>query len=94
MTKKDYLRMAQWLLLAAIFYCGSMLLTVPQVGGEKMALIQTGLWKAGHVTSGAFLGYWIHRHRFGRLNAEPSSAHVIAAAITIAAAIFGMAFGL
>lgn len=93
MTKKDYLRMASWLLLAAIFYALSLSIEVPPTGG-KMAQIQTGLWKAGHVTSGAYIGYWIYRHRFGRLTSDSAAAHTIAAAIVMAAAIVGMAFGL
>lgn len=87
MNEKEYFRMFQWLLLAACFYIAAVIVQQPQ--------IQTGLWKAGHITSGAFLGYWIDRHLFGRYTSDPGYTHrVIARAIVVGACIFGMALGL
>ena len=87
MTDKDYSRMFQWLLLAACFYAGALYVQQPQ--------IETGLWKAGHITSGAFLGYWIDRHLFGRyIQDDKYVPRVLARAIVVGCAILGMAFGL
>lgn len=84
---KDKLRMIQWLLIAAVFYGAAMIVQQPQA--------QTGLWKAGHITSGAFLGYWIDRHLFGRYDhSDINTNRVLARAIVAGAAILGMAFGL
>ena len=82
------LRMVQWLLLAAMMYVAAILL-------KDMPQVSTGLWKAGHITSGAYLGYWIDRHLYGRmLVVEGSSARLLSRAIVIAACVIGMAFGL
>ena len=78
--------MFQWLIMAAVFYGLALLVSQPQ--------LQTGLWKAGHITSGAFIGYWIDRHLYGRLAYNDVGARVIARAVIIGAAIFGMALGL
>jgi hypothetical protein len=87
MNQKDYFRMFQWLLLAACFYVAAVIVQQPQ--------IETGLWKAGHITSGAYLGYWMDRHLFGRFNHDCNyTSRVIARAIIVGAAIFGMAIGL
>lgn len=94
MKEKELFRMAQWLLLAAVFYALALSITVPTEGG-KLAMIQTGLWKAGHITSGAFLGYWIDRHLFGRFTSDHYyTPRAVARAILVSAAILGMAFGL
>lgn len=86
MSKQDKLRMVQWLLLAAIFYATALFVSHPQ--------IQTAVWKCGHITVGAFGGYWIDRNLYGRLMPESAPSRVIARAIVVAAAILGMAFGL
>lgn len=87
MSNKEYFRMFQWLLLAAFFYTAAVLVQQPQ--------IETGLWKAGHITSGAFLGYWIDRHLFGRYDHNDSYTNrILARALIVGAAVLGMAFGL
>ncbi len=88
MTEKDYLRMIQWLALAAMFYVAAVLVSQPQ--------LQTGLWKLGHITIGGYVGYWLDRHLLGRYVAFEHShtPRVIARAIIVCAAILGMAFGL
>ena len=87
MTKRDKMRMVQWLLLAAVFYLLAMFVAVqPQ--------LQTALWKCGHITVGAFAGYWIDRNLYGRLDADAEHGRIVARAIVVAAAILGMAFGL
>lgn len=86
-TKREYLRMIQWLWFAAMLYLAAMLATNAQA--------QTGLWKAGHITSGAFIGYWIDRNLFGRFTSDHCyTPRAIARAIVVGCAILGMAFGL
>lgn len=87
MNEKDYTRMIQWLLLAACFYIAAVFVQQPQ--------IQTGLWKAGHITSGAYLGYWIDRHLFGRYTNDMAyTQRTLARAVVVAACVAGMALGL
>ena len=82
----NFLRMFHWLLLAVLFYAAALLVTQPQ--------IQTGLWKLGHITVGAFAGYWIDRNLFGRVSPDASGTRLLARAVVVAASILGMAFGL
>jgi len=95
MNEKEYFRMIQWLGLAAIFYTIAISITPPPEGGH-LAQIQTGFWKAGHITSGAYLGYWIDRHLFGRYDNGDDKyiPRSMARAIVVGCAILGMAFGL
>ncbi len=87
MTHRDYTRMAQWLILAACLYLAAVFVAQPQ--------LQTGLWKAGHITSGAYLGYWIDRHLFGRYSSDHAyTPRALARAIVVGACVFGMALGL
>lgn len=86
MTYRDKLRMFEWLLLAAFFYALAVMVVQPQ--------LETGLWKAGHITSGAFIGYWMDRNLNGRIISPPSDQRLLVRAIVVAAAILGMAFGL
>lgn len=79
-------RMAQWLLLALVLYALALVTTQPQ--------LQTALWKLGHITLGAFAGYWVDRNLYGRLSPESAAGRVIARAVIVAAAVLGMAFGL
>lgn len=87
MNKSDVSRMIHWLLLAAIFYVSAVFVQQPQ--------LQTGLWKAGHITLGAYLGYWIDRHLFGRYSFDHAYApRAIARAVVVGTCVLGMAFGL
>lgn len=87
MNQKDYSRMIPWLLMATCFYIAAILVQQPQ--------IETGLWKAGHITSGAYLGYWIDRHLFGRYNHDDVVTNrILARALVVGACVFGMALGL
>lgn len=87
MNQKNLLRMLPWLLLSACCYAAAVVVSQPQ--------LQTGLWKAGHITAGAYLGYWIDRHLFGPVDRLSGFKERMAArAIVVAAAILGMAFGL
>ena len=88
MNERSFLRMAQWLVLAAVFYGCALVIQQPQ--------IETAFWKLGHITSGAYLGYWIDAHLFGHYsgNRDQYTPRVMARAIIVGCAILGMAFGL
>lgn len=88
MNKKDLFRMFPWVVLAAAFYAGALAMPQPQ--------LETILWKLGHITVGAFLGYWIDRHLFGRYvpQVHSSTPRAHARALIVGAVILGIAFGL
>jgi len=82
-------RMLPWILLALAFYTISLYIdpvTHPQ--------IQTAFLKAGHITAGAYIGFWLDRHLFGTLTAEATPLRLVSRAIVVAASIIGMAAGL
>ncbi len=80
------LRMAEWLLLSMVLYGCAFYIQHPQ--------IQTALWKAGHINTAAFLGYWIARKIFGRFDSTSDPIKQLARGVVIAACIIGMALGL
>lgn len=81
-------RMIQHLVLAAILYAIAAHVTQPQ--------LQIVLWKAGHITVGAFMGYWIDRTLFKTARIDESSVPMehVRRAIIVAAAILAVAMGL
>ena len=79
-------RMIEWLLISAALYAAALYIQHPQ--------IQVGLWKAGHINSAAFFGYWICRRLFGRFNEKSDPMLNFARAVIIASCIIGMALGL
>jgi hypothetical protein len=87
MTKQDRTRMLSWLLLSFLLYALALMISQP-------VQVQTLLWKAGHVTVAAHLGYWVDRHAFGRVTAGDSDTRRMARAIVIAGAMLAMSMGL
>lgn len=79
-------RMFEWLLISVALYAAAIYIQHPQ--------IQVGLWKAGHINSAAFIGYWICRRLFGRFDVNSNPILHAARALIIAACIIGMALGL
>ncbi|WP_316675741.1 hypothetical protein [uncultured Tolumonas sp.] len=79
-------RMFEWLLISIALYAAAINIQHLQ--------IQTGLWKAGHINSAAFIGYWICRRLFGRFDVNSNPTLHIARALIIGACIIGMALGL
>jgi len=80
-------RMLSWLALAAIFYTLAIVfIAEPQVS--------TGLWKFGHVTAGAYIGFWIDRHAFSQVTLRSTDGRLLVRAVIMAAAILGVCFGL
>lgn len=61
--ERDLFRMVGWLLMGLVFYGASM--AVP----AQESQLQILFWKLGNVTMFSFLGYWIARRCFGRLQA-------------------------
>lgn len=81
-------RMLTWAVLAAVLYAIALNTSQPQ--------IQTLLWKVGHITLGANVGYWIDRTAFrDRYDyANPDAMRALSRAIIVAAAILGLSLGL
>lgn len=98
----DKARMLQWLLLALLAYLIAMLLAQMPAATDAGMLprLQVVLWKIGHLTLSAWVGYWIDRAAFpgGRLpdndfQMRAPDLFYIRRAIVIAATMlaFGMA---
>lgn len=85
---RNLTRMLQWALLALLFYAAALATAQPQ--------IQTLLWKIGHITLGANIGYWIDRTAFrDRFDyTKPDPMRALSRAIVVAAAILGLSLGL
>ena len=88
---KDPFRMVEWLALAFVFYLIALSLAAMHIQPYPL---QTLFWKLGHVTVGAFLGYWVDRMALGRVREESEGLRKVARAIIIFAAVFGVAGGL
>ena len=84
----DKLRMAQWLLLAVVFYGVALSVAQPQV--------QTLCWKLGNVTVASFVGYWIDRRAFylHRIDVGSEPPMLLRRAIIMAAAMLAVSLGL
>jgi hypothetical protein len=95
--KKEYLRMAQWLLLSiALYGLATWLNSFSAVGqpGGMFPRVQAVLWKCAHLNLAAYLGYWIDRNAFrDRIVWDSSPVKHIRRAIIIGATMlsFGMA---
>lgn len=85
---KNLTRMLPWALLALVLYLAALQVPQPQ--------IQTLLWKLGHITLGANVGYWIDRTAFrDRYDFEhPDPVRAMSRAVVVAAAILGLSLGL
>lgn len=83
--KKQYLRMIEWLLLAAAFYALALVVREHQV--------QTLFWKLGGVTVGVFMGYWADRVTIGRIVWDSSDLRKVARAIVVLACVYGVTGG-
>ena len=88
----DKMRMLQWPLIAAALYAVAMLVGM----SESIKPASTVLWKAGHLTVGAYIGYWVDRNafQFSRLSKASSDMQEIRRAIIISAAIVAVALGM
>lgn len=86
---QDRLRMAVWLLFGLAFYIAVFL-----IDGSRFPTVQVTLQKLGHVTTFAWVGYWISRNALGRVNAASPTNDRIARALIIGAVIIAGLTGL
>ncbi|MDE4918287.1 putative membrane protein [Cupriavidus metallidurans] len=86
---QDRLRMVVWLLFGLAFYVAVLL-----IDGSRYPTVQVTLQKLGHVTTFAWVGYWIARQALGRVNASSHTHDRIARAIVIAGVILAGLTGL
>ncbi|MES2319992.1 MAG: hypothetical protein V4631_21130 [Pseudomonadota bacterium] len=84
----DKFRMLIWFLIGAGLYFTSTL-----IGSDHPAW-QTIAYKMGHVTTLAWVGYWISRMAVGRIDARSTSNDKLARAIVIAGVIIAGSLGL
>jgi len=81
-------RMGLWLVLGLALYAMSML------AGTDHPAIQTIFYKLGHVTTLAWVGYWIARQSVGRLDALSSPNERLARAVVMSGVIIAGSMGL
>lgn len=86
----DKFRMFTWLVLGLVMYLMAILFGV----GMDLPAVQTVFQKLGHVTTLAWIGYWISRQAIGRLDDESHSLDKLARAVVIGAAIIGGSMGM
>lgn len=84
----DKLRMVVWLAFGIAAYLLSLL------AGPANPVIQTTFYKIGHVTTLAWIGYWIARNAIGRIGASSTPNDRIARALVIGAVIVAGSLGL
>lgn len=81
-------RMGIWLVLGLALYVLSHLV------GQDLPAVQTILYKLGHVTTLAWVGYWIARQSVGRLDAISNPNERLARAVLMAGVIIAGSIGL
>lgn len=91
--KLDIFRMFSFLLLAFFFY--GMALILVSFNDMVLPQVQTILWKSGHISVGAFLGYYIDRSVFRDRVNDNSGSHIhLRRAIIIVGAMIAIALGM
>jgi len=88
--KSEKMRMVEWLLLAALFYMGCVVLRALEMEPQ----VQVVLWKLGNVTVAAYVGYWIDRRAFTRVMVTTTPLEQVRRAIVMAAAMLSVSLGL
>lgn len=84
----DKLRMAHWAVFSGLIYLAAMYVAQPQ--------LQIVLWKIGHITVAAFVGYWIDRNVFrdSRIHSNSLPMLQVRRAIIIGAAMLAISMGM
>lgn len=80
--------MIVWLLIGILLYVASAML------GPQHPATQTVLYKLGHVTTLAWVGYWIARNAVGRITASSPPLDRLARAVLIAGVVIAGSLGL
>jgi len=84
----DKMRMIVWLVAGVLLYFASIAV------GPGEPIIQTTLYKLGHVTILAWVGYWISRHALGRVSTGATDGDKLARALVMAGVIIAGSLGL
>jgi len=87
--KPDLQRMWLWLAIGIALYATSI-----SIVGADSPVVQTILYKVGHVTTLAWVGYWISRQALGRVSGASSPTDRLARAVVIAGVIMAGSMGL
>lgn len=87
--KPDLQRMWLWLAIGVALYATSIGLV-----GQDSPAVQTIFYKIGHVTTLAWVGYWISRQALGRVTGSSSPTDRLARAVVIAGVIMAGSMGL
>lgn len=81
-------RMIGWLVAGLALYACAYL------AGSNLPAVQTVFYKLGHVTTLAWVGYWISRQMLGRINNNSDNTDRIARAILAGCVIIAGSMGL
>ncbi|SCU73475.1 putative phage-related membrane protein [Cupriavidus necator] len=81
--------MAVWLMFGLAFYAAVLL-----IDGNRFPTVQVTFQKLGHVTTFAWVGYWISRNALGRISATSPTNDRISRAIVIGCVIIAGLTGL
>ncbi|WP_124646237.1 hypothetical protein [Burkholderia sp. Bp8990] len=84
----DKFRMVAWLIAGLLAYFASSYV------GPSNPILQTTLYKIGHVTTLAWIGYWISRNAIGRLDVTSDTGDKLGRAIVLGAVILAGSLGL
>lgn len=85
----DSLRMWVWLAIGVVLYVAALVVVTAEYPG-----VQTILYKAGHVTTLAWIGYWISRNSLGRIKSDSTSTEKLSRAVLMAGVIIAGSMGL
>lgn len=88
--RTDWLRMVGWLLAGLSMYLFTVFV------GAANPMVQTVFYKMGHVTTLAWVGYWLARGALGRLDTDSENHPIeyLARAVLMGAVILGGSMGL
>ncbi len=87
--KPDPQRMLLWLTAGVLLYYVALAIV-----GPNSPAVQTIFYKVGHVTTLAWVGYWVSRQALGRVTGSSSPTDRLARAVIIAGVIIAGSMGL
>jgi len=93
LLRRENYRMFSFLLLALFFY--GIALTLATLDTLLLPQVQIVLWKAGHISIGAFLGYWVDKQIFRDIISPQSNPLThLRRAIVVVGAMIAIALGM